>query len=149
MLQIQFPEYNFRIKKDKQRHLIFDEIRRLWVTLTPEEWVRQNLLQYLIQKKKYPASLISVEKMIIVGELKKRYDVVVYRNHQPWMIIECKERSTPINTAVIEQVMRYNMALSIHYFVVSNGNETYAYHIADNGLTELNELPEFKMNNDW
>ena len=64
------------------------------------------------------------------------------------MIIECKERSTPINTAVIEQVMRYNMTLSIHYFVVSNGNETYAYHIADNGLTELSELPEFEVSNE-
>ena len=78
MLQINFPQYNFRIKKEKNKHLIFDEVRRLWVTLTPEEWVRQNFLQYLIQVKNYPSSFISVEKIIKVGELKKRYDIVVY-----------------------------------------------------------------------
>jgi hypothetical protein len=141
MLQVNFPQYNFRIKKEKTRHLIFDEVRRIWVTLTPEEWVRQNFLQYLIQEKKYPSSLISVEKIIKVGELKKRYDIVVYKNTIPWMIIECKERNTTINTAVIEQVIRYNMALSISYFIVTNGNESFAYEILDNSFKELSELP--------
>ncbi|MBV9963515.1 MAG: type I restriction enzyme HsdR N-terminal domain-containing protein [Parafilimonas sp.] len=141
MLQINFPEHNFRIKKEKNKHLIFDESRRLWVTLTPEEWVRQNFLQYLIQVKNYPASLISVEKTIQVGELKKRYDIVVYNQHKPWMIIECKENSVQINTAVIEQVLRYNMALSINYFVVTNGNQSFAYKISDNLFKELSDLP--------
>ena len=141
MLQINFPEYNLRIKKDKNRHLIFDVIRRVWVTLTPEEWVRQNFLQYLIQTKQYPASLISVEKIIKVGELKKRYDIVVYHQHKPWLIVECKETGTIINTSVVEQVMRYNLALSIQYFVVTNGNQSFAYEIAGNSFKELNELP--------
>ncbi len=141
MLQINFPNYNFRIKEEKNRHLIFDEIRRLWIVLTPEEWVRQNFLQYLIQVKKYPSSLISVEKMIRVGQLKKRYDIVVFNVNKPWMIVECKETNTPIDTAVIEQVIRYNMALSISYFVVTNGNETYAYQTSPNTFTELKDLP--------
>ena len=72
MLQISFPQHNFRIKKENNRHLIFDEVRRLWVALTPEEWVRQNFLQYLVSVKKYSSSLISVEKIIKVGELKKK-----------------------------------------------------------------------------
>ena len=143
MLQINFPQHNFRIKEEKSKHLIFDEVRRLWVTLTPEEWVRQNFLQYLIQVKNYPLSLISVEKIIKVGELKKRYDIVVYNHNQPWMIIECKESNTAINTAVIEQVIRYNIALSISYFVVTNGNESFAYEISGNSFTELTELPVF------
>ena len=143
MLQITFSQHNFRIKKEKKKHLIFDEVRRLWVTLTPEEWVRQNFLQYLMHVKNYPASLISVEKLIKVGELKKRYDIVVYHNSNPWMIVECKESNTPINTAVIEQVIRYNMTLSISYFIVTNGAENFAYRISNNSFEELNELPGF------
>jgi hypothetical protein len=142
MFQVDFPPHNFRLKKENNKHLIFDEVRRLWVTLTPEEWVRQNFLQYLILVKKYPASLISVEKIIKVGELKKRYDIVVYNNNNPWMIVECKKNNTTINTAVIEQVIRYNLALSIKYFIVTNGNQNFAYEVSENLFRELNELPE-------
>jgi len=141
MLQINFPQHDFRIKKENNKHLIFDEVRRLWVTLTPEEWVRQNFLQYLISVKTYAASLISVEKIIKVGELKKRYDIVVYKNNLPWMIIECKKSNIIINTAVIEQVIRYNMALSISYFVVTNGNQSFAYEVSNNTFKELGDLP--------
>lgn len=141
MLNIIYPEYNFNIKQEKNRHIIFDVIRKRWVTLTPEEWVRQNFIQYLIQKKHYPSALISVEKMISVGELRKRYDIVVYKNDQPWMIVECKEPNTNINTTVIEQVIRYNMALSIHYFVVTNGNQSFCFEIINNSFRELDELP--------
>jgi len=141
MLQINFPQHNFRIKKENNRHLIFDEVRRLWVALTPEEWVRQNFLQYLVSVKNYFPSLISVEKIIKVGELKKRYDIVVYKNNLPWMIIECKKVNVPINTAVVEQVIRYNMALSINYFVLTNGNQSFAYEVSDNTFKELSDLP--------
>jgi hypothetical protein len=144
MLQINFPKHNFRIKKEKEHHLIFDEVRRLWVVLTPEEWVRQNFLQYLIQVKKYPSSLISVEKIIKVGELKKRYDIVVYNKNNPWIIVECKESDTLINTAVIDQVLRYNMALSISCFIVTNGAESFAYEISGNSFKELSDLPAFE-----
>ena len=141
MLQINFPQHNFRIKKENNRHLIFDEVRRLWVVLTPEEWVRQSFLQYLIRVKNYSPSLISVEKMIKVGEMQKRYDIVVYKNNLPWMIIECKKNNVTINTAVIEQVIRYNMALLISYFVVTNGNQSFAYEVSDNTFKELSDLP--------
>lgn len=143
MLQISFPEHQFRIKKnDKDKHLIFDEIRRLWVTLTPEEWVRQNFLQYLVKEKKYPAATISVEKKIKVGDLEKRYDIVVYKNLKPWMIVECKESRTPLDISVIEQVLRYNMALSLHYFVLTNGNQTIGFDVSDSLFKELNKLPD-------
>ena len=142
MLQLQFPQYNFRIKKDGNRHLIFDEARRRWVTLSPEEWVRQNFLQYLVQVKHYPLSLISVEKIIKVAGLTKRYDVVVYQNNKPWMVVECKETNTPMNTAVIEQILRYNMALFVKYFVITNGNQSFAYEICENAFIEITDLPE-------
>ncbi|MEO8712502.1 MAG: type I restriction enzyme HsdR N-terminal domain-containing protein [Parafilimonas sp.] len=141
MLSIVYPEYNFRIKKESEKHFVFDEVRKRWVMLTPEEWVRQNFLQYLMQVKNYPLSLISVEKNIKVGELKKRYDIVIYNKNEPWMIIECKKSDTPINTSVIEQVIRYNMALSIKYFIVTNGTQSFGYEISGNLFKELNELP--------
>jgi hypothetical protein len=146
MLQINFPGYNFRIKQEQNKQLIFDEVRRIWVTLTPEEWVRQNFLQYLIQVKQYPSSVISVEKIIKVGELKKRYDIVVYNKDKPWIIVECKESNTPINAAVIEQVLRYNLALSIKYFIVTNGNQSFAYEVSKNLFKELDDLPEYNFN---
>jgi hypothetical protein len=143
MLNIHFPAHNFRIKEENKKHIIFDEVRRRWVSLTPEEWIRQNFLQYLIQIKNYPSSIISVEKIIKVGELKKRYDIVVYNKNIPWLIVECKETNTTINTAVIEQVLRYNMALSIQYFVVTNGNQNFAYQVFENAFKELDDLPAF------
>ncbi|MEP6466397.1 MAG: type I restriction enzyme HsdR N-terminal domain-containing protein [Parafilimonas sp.] len=143
MLNINFPAHNFRIKEKDKKHIIFDEVRRRWVALTPEEWIRQNFLQYLIQVKHYPSSIISVEKLIKVGELKKRYDIVVYKKNIPWLIVECKENNTAINTAVIEQVLRYNMALSIQYFVVTNGNKSFAYEVAESVFKELDHLPDF------
>jgi len=142
MLQLQFPQYNFRIKKEGNKHLVFDEVRRRWVTLSPEEWVRQNFLQYLVQVKHYPLSLISVEKIIKVAGLTKRYDVVVYQNNKPWMVVECKETNTPMNTAVIEQILRYNMALFVKYFVITNGNQSFAYEICENAFIEITDLPE-------
>ncbi len=144
MLQINFPEPNFRIKKEKTRHTIFDEVRRRWVALTPEEWVRQNFLQYLIQAKNYPASLISVEKIIRVGDLSKRYDIVVYKENLPWLIVECKESNTPVDVKVIEQVLRYNMALAIKYFVITNGNESFCYEISGDSFRELAALPQLQ-----
>lgn len=144
MLQITFPEHHFRIKKEKHRHTIFDEVRGRWVALTPEEWVRQNFLQYLIQVKHYPASLISVEKIIRIGDLSKRYDIVVYKNNLPWLIVECKESNTPLDVKVIEQVIRYNMALAINYFVVTNGNESFCYEIDGNSFQELAALPDLQ-----
>ena len=143
MLQIIYPEYNFRIKEENKKPVIFDEVRRRWVALTPEEWIRQNFLQYLIQVKHYPSSIISVEKVIKVGELKKRYDIVVYNKNIPWLIVECKEKNVAINSAVIEQVLRYNMALSIQYFAVTNGNQSFAYRVYENTFKELDDLPEF------
>jgi hypothetical protein len=119
-------------------------VRRQWVALTPEEWVRQNFLQYLIQVKNYPASLISVEKIIRVGDLSKRYDIVVYKENLPWLIVECKESNTPVDVKVIEQVLRYNMALAIKYFVITNGNESFCYEISGDSFRELAALPQLQ-----
>ena len=98
MIKIEYPSYQPKIKKEAGKEFIFDEVRKHWILLTPEEWVRQNFLQYLILIKKYPSSLIAVEKEIFLGDVKKRFDIVVYdKNTKPWMLIECKEMNVTLN----------------------------------------------------
>lgn len=144
MININFPPYEPRIKKEEDASYIFDEVRKQWVTLTPEEWVRQNFLQYIIRVENYPSSLIAVEKTIYLGELKKRFDIVVYdRKSLPWMIIECKEMNISLNQTVMEQVMRYNIHLRAPFFVITNGNQCIAYEYEKDQLRELSRLPSF------
>jgi hypothetical protein len=143
MLQINYPNYNFRIKKEKNKELIFDEVRLQWITLTPEEWIRQNFLQYLIQVKNYPKSLFSIEKNLSVGELKKRCDIIVYKNNLPWMIVECKEMNIELKVPVLEQILRYNIGMPVKYLVLTNGKKTFAFELSPNGLIEIDDLPGF------
>lgn len=143
MLQIEYPAFPFRFKDEAGKEFIFDEIRKKWVRITPEEWVRQNFIQYLLQEKKYPSSIIAVEKEIKLGDLKKRCDIVVYKSHQPWMIIECKEQSVSLNDAVLQQTLRYNITLQGTVLVITNGSNTYAFNIEKGSAKELDVLPEW------
>lgn len=143
MLIVQFPEPEFRIQGSKGQEIIWDSIRRKWVRLTPEEWVRQNFVQYLIRHKNYPASLISVEKEIRLGEMKKRYDIAVYKEAKPWLVIECKELNVPINRQVLEQILRYNARLTASYLVLTNGRMHYGWSITNQEFIPLEELPEW------
>jgi hypothetical protein len=142
MIKIDYPPYQPKIKKEDNREIIFDEVRKKWVVLTPEEWVRQNFLQYLVQVKKYPASLIAVEKEIKLGDLKKRFDIVVYdATSKPWMIVECKEMNVELNKQVLDQVLRYNITMQVPYLVITNGSYCMAFQCINNDLNELSELP--------
>jgi hypothetical protein len=111
--------------------------------LTPEEWIRQNFLQYLIQVKKYPKSLLSVEKIILLGELKKRCDIIVYKNNLPWMIVECKEMNIGLKLPVLEQILRYNISVPVQYLVLTNGKTTIAFERSVHGIVEIQDLPFF------
>lgn len=140
MVKVEFPKPEFKIKEEAGKELIFDEIRKQWVRLTPEEWVRQNFIQYLIQTKNYPTALIGVEKEIKLGELKKRFDILVYdKNHQPWMMIECKAMDVALNEAVLAQVIRYNISIPVQYLIITNGSYTYCY---------LRNQDQFQMSTD-
>ncbi|MEJ8843251.1 type I restriction enzyme HsdR N-terminal domain-containing protein [Lacibacter sp. H375] len=144
MIKVDFPAPTFRIKEEEGKELIFDDLRKQWLRLTPEEWVRQNLIQYMLQVKHYPAAFIGIEKEIVLGELKKRFDVLVYdRNHQPWMMIECKAMDVELTEKVLEQIIRYNMSVPVIYLVISNGTYTYAWVKEKNRLISLSELPVF------
>jgi hypothetical protein len=142
MVQLEFPAPNFKIKEVDGKELIFDEIRKQWVRLTPEEWVRQNFIQYLILIKKYPSAYISVEKEIQLGELKKRFDLLVFdKAHQPWMMIECKAMDVALNEAVLAQVIRYNISIPVQYLVITNGSYTYCYKRSQDEFLMLTDLP--------
>ena len=143
MITINYPKHDFLFKKEDEKEFIFDEVRKQWLRLTPEEWVRQNFLQYLIITKKYPATLIAIEKEIKLGELKKRCDIVVYKNDKPWMIVECKEMNVVLNESTIEQILRYNMVMKVEYLVITNGTNIHAWNITDGKANELNSIPDF------
>jgi hypothetical protein len=144
MIKITYPSYSFKIKEETGRELIFDPLRRLWIKLTPEEWVRQNILQYLQQELKYPASLIAVEKELMLGELKKRFDILVYnRDHQPWMMIECKAMGVHLDEKVLSQILRYHIAIPVPYLVVTNGAYCAAFEKLNGVLSELKDFPKW------
>jgi hypothetical protein len=140
-VKIEYPSQNFRMKEEGGKELIFDDIRKLWVRLTPEEWVRQNFLQYLMQVKKYPASLIAVETEIKLNDLRKRCDIIVYKDEKPWMIVECKEMNETLGEDVLMQILRYNISIPSVYLVITNGNSTNAWLLKDGKAEQLEELP--------
>ncbi len=145
MIKIDFPTPAFKIKKEGEKEFIFDELRKQWIKLTPEEWVRQNFIQFLIQTKKYPATLIGIEKEIKLGELKKRFDVLVFdTNHQPWMMIECKAMNIVLNDDVLQQLLRYNISVPVKYLVITNGSYTGCYKKNQPSIDLLTDLPFFE-----
>ncbi len=141
MIRIAYPQNNFRFKEEDGKEFIFDEVRKQWLRLTPEEWVRQNFLQYLIQTKKYPASLIAIEKEIALGELKRRCDIIIYKNEKPWMIIECKEMNVSLNDKVVNQILNYNQSLDVHYLIITNGTEIFGFDTITK--TQLIFIPDY------
>lgn len=143
MINIAYPPPAFKIKSDQGKEIIFDDCRKQWVLLTPEEWVRQNFLQYLMQVKRYPCSLIAVEREIMLGDTRKRFDIVVFKNAAPWMIVECKEMDVPLSEAVIKQILNYNITLQVEYLVITNGKSTFGLHIQQGKFEWLTELPDF------
>jgi len=143
MISINYPEYPFKIQKEAGKDCIFDPLRKTWVVLTPEEWVRQNFIQYLIQVKQYPASLIAIEKTIQLGELKKRFDIVVYKNEAPWILIECKEANVSLTEKTLEQILQYQQVIEASYLVMTNGHTTYGAKIETGKLHYLQSLPDY------
>lgn len=143
MISINYPEYPFKIQKEAGKDCIFDPLRKSWVELTPEEWVRQNFIQFLIQVKNYPAALIAVEKTIQLGELKKRFDMIVYKNDTPWILIECKEANVPLTEKTLDQILQYQQVVEANYLVMTNGHTTYGAKIETGKLHYLQSLPDY------
>ena len=148
MQQLNFPAYSFRFKNSENKVAIFDEIRKKFIQLTPEEWVRQHVVQFLQLEKNYPKSLINVEKLIKIYNLNKRYDIVVYQpNGELFLLIECKAPKVNVTQETFNQIARYNLTLKAKYLMITNGlihyfcqmdfeNEKYVF---------LQDLPEFRV----
>jgi Type I restriction enzyme R protein N terminus (HSDR_N) len=128
--QLNLPQYSFRISGKEGNEMILDPLRRKYVKLSPEEWVRQNFVQYLINEGKYPPGLIGIEVMFKYNKLKRRVDILVHnRSGDPVMIIECKEPEVRLDEKVFDQIATYNMQYKVPYLVVTNGMHHYACKI--------------------
>lgn len=146
MDKLNLPEYNFKVQQNGNKKTIFDELRKKWVSLTPEEWVRQNFIQYLNQEKKYPKSLIAIEASIKVNKLEKRCDIVLYNNAgNPLIIVECKAVSVKISQETFNQIASYNMKLHVEYLLVTNGLTHYCcvMDYENNSYRFIKEIPEY------
>ena len=147
MRELNFPKFSFRFKNNENKVSIFDIIRKKFVILQPEEWVRQNCIHYLIDIKKFPISLINVEKELIINNLKKRYDIVVYKpDGSIHLLVECKSPKITINQETFDQIARYNLELKATYLMVTNGlNHYYCQMDFDNSrYIFLKDIPNYK-----
>lgn len=147
---LNLPQYSFRIKTERQRKYIFDNIRKRYVVLTPEEWVRQNLVTWLVREKGYPLSLIAVEMPLRVNRMERRADIILFsKQGTPAVIVECKAPSIKISQKVFDQAARYNIDLKVEYLIVSNGMDHYCARLDHKGGSWqfLSEVPGFDVIN--
>jgi hypothetical protein len=148
MQKLNFYSYSFRFKNSENKVSIFDEIRKKFIILTPEEWVRQHVVQFLLEEKKYPISHINVEKVLKVNGLRKRYDIVVYNpDGSIYILIECKAPAIKIAQATFDQIARYNMTMNAQFLMVTNGLNHYfcKMDFENEKYQFLAELPNYTL----
>lgn len=148
MQKLNLPEYSFRIKTVEEKSFIFDSLRKKYVRLTKEEWVRQNFVKFLIDEKKFPPSLMNVEAGLKVNNNALRADMVVFdRCGNAVLAAEFKAPEIKISQQTFDQIVRYNMQLKVKYLVVSNGMDHYCCQInySDNSYAFLSEIPDFTI----
>ena len=147
MLELNLPQFEVKIKKADTIY-IWDIIRKKYLVLTPEEWVRQHFVNYLIQEKGYPSSLIANEIQIKLNNQKRRCDTVIYDSTlSPIVIIEYKSPEVKITQNVFDQIVRYNIVLKVKYLIVSNGMEHYCCKMDYNTMKfeYLSEIPSYDV----
>ena len=146
MQGLNFPPYHFRLKNTENRTHIFDVVRKKFVVLQPEEWVRQHVIHFLMETKGYPISLINIEKQLTINGLRKRYDIIVFNKDGAIdMLIECKAPQVEINQKVFDQIAIYNLQVKSNYLMVTNGINHYYCQINhdEEKYTFLKEIPDF------
>jgi hypothetical protein len=146
MQKLNLPEYSFRIKTAEGKSFIFDSLRKKFVRLTPEEWVRQNFVQFLIKEKNYSASLIAIEAGVKVNNNPQRADLIIFnRSGNPLLVAEFKAPEVKIDQQTFDQIVRYNMQLKVSFLIVSNGLQHFCckMNYNDNSYAFLPEIPEF------
>lgn len=146
MHKLNLPSYNLKMRSVGERKQIFDIIRKKYIVLTPEEWVRQNFIHYLLEEKKYSSALMSIEHPVNVNTLNQRSDIVVYnRKGEPILLVECKAPEVKIDQKVFDQIARYNMILKVPYLIVTNGMKHFCCKVdfATNSYIFSKDIPEF------
>ena len=146
MCQLNLPSFSFKFSEENGEKRIFDFFRKKFVTLTPEEWVRQNFLVWLHKHKEYPAGLIAVESSTKYNKLAKRADAIIYGNDgKPKMVIECKAPEVKITQDAFDQAARYNFSLKAEYITITNGLEHFCCKVdKQNAWTFLDNIPDYK-----
>ncbi|GAA4436677.1 type I restriction enzyme HsdR N-terminal domain-containing protein [Pontibacter saemangeumensis] len=143
---LNLPPFEYKITKSGTNNLIFDIIRRKYVVLTPEEWVRQHVVHYLINTLAYPKSLLSVERGANYNKLQKRSDLCVYNTEgKPHLLVECKAAHVPITQEVVKQVSIYNQTLQAPFLVITNGLQHYCWQVdfRTRQFQPLQDIPAF------
>lgn len=147
MIHLNLPPYNYKIKKEDDKIWIFDVLRKKFVVLTPEEWVRQHFVNYMLEELSYPRALIKLEGGLTYNQLQKRSDIVVFdREGKPWMIIECKAADCALSPATLRQASVYNATLRAKFLVVTNGLSHFYFETDwDTGkATSLSSMPVYQ-----
>ena len=147
MIDLCFPNYEFRTKNKHNKKYIFDEIRKKFILLTPEEWVRQNCVKYLINEHKVPKELITIEKKIKINNLTKRYDIVVFKNNgDVFLLVECKSPNITINQKTFNQISIYNSQINADFLMVTNGLFNYYCSIdySNQCFKFVKDFPKYK-----
>ncbi len=145
MIALDFTGIQLTLRKSENKAYVFDSVRKKWLVLTPEEHVRQYILQYMILILHYPASLIAVEKTIKVGTLSKRFDIVVFnRKHEPWLLAECKAADVPLTENTLHQLLNYQQTIQCNYWLLTNGHHTLCADAQISGNIQwLSSLPPY------
>jgi len=144
---LNLPQYSFRIREKLEKKLIFDNFRRRWVALTPEEWVRQNFVRYLTEEKHFPVSLVAIERSLKINQRDFRTDIVLFsKTGNPLVVVECKAPEVKISQLVFDQIARYNLDLRVSYLIVTNGLSHYCCRFDQTLLTYtfLPVIPDYK-----
>ena len=147
MRALNFPRFDFRFKNTEKGLQIFDIIRKKFVVLQPEEWVRQHVVHHLTQIKNYPKSLINVEKQLRIGAVTKRYDIIVFNSDGSIeVLVECKAPGIELDQKTFDQIARYNRSLNANYLMVSNGLQHYYCQMDKTAekYTFLKDIPDFR-----
>lgn len=146
LLNLNLPSFSFKFKSMENKLYIFDMFRKKYVVLTPEEWVRQNFIQYLMQQKKYPKTIIAVEKQLSINNTVKRTDILIFdKKGDPDIIVECKAPAVKIDQNAFDQIARYNLKLDANYLIVTNGLQHF-YCKIDHKLKKyhfLKDIPDY------
>ncbi|TNE79903.1 MAG: type I restriction enzyme HsdR N-terminal domain-containing protein [Bacteroidetes bacterium] len=143
MEPLSFPNYSFRFQEADRKKMIFDVVRKKFVALTPEEWVRQHCIHFLLEEKEVPLSLVGVESSIQYQGMNRRCDLLIYKAGKPNLLVECKAPDIPLNAKVVEQLARYQSVVQVPFMWITNGIHHLMLQLSEGKLERIDALPQY------